>query len=137
MFGVSTRSARAAALAAMISLSALAATNGTSHAASGTQVRLGKTPLGAVLVDGAGMSLYMFTKDSAKPSTSVCYDKCAVAWPPLYAEGALTAGPGVDQALLGTTSRKDGKLQATYNGWPPRGRSHGHRNATGDRKSTL
>jgi predicted lipoprotein with Yx(FWY)xxD motif/plastocyanin len=72
--------------------------------------------LGQFLVDNKGMSLYLYTKDTK--NTSNCYDKCAAAWPPLYTDGAPQAGAGVDASLLGTTTRKDGKVQVTYNGWP-------------------
>ena len=70
--------------------------------------------LGSILVDGNGMTLYMFTKDSA--NTSACTDQCLVAWPPLL--GAPTAGDGVDDSRLGSFTRDDGSTQATYNGWP-------------------
>jgi predicted lipoprotein with Yx(FWY)xxD motif len=80
-------------------------------------ISLGKNDnLGSFLVDAKGMTLYLFTKDT--PSTSVCYDKCAVAWPPLLTTGAPVAGEGVDASKLGTTTRKDGSVQVTYNGWP-------------------
>jgi predicted lipoprotein with Yx(FWY)xxD motif len=62
------------------------------------------------------MTLYLYTKDS--PNTSNCYDKCATAWPPLLTTGNPVAGPGIDNAKLGTTQRKDGATQVTYNGWP-------------------
>jgi predicted lipoprotein with Yx(FWY)xxD motif len=62
------------------------------------------------------MTLYLFTKDS--PNTTVCYDKCATAWPPLLTTGDPVAGEGVDAALFGTTTRTDGTIQVTYNGWP-------------------
>jgi predicted lipoprotein with Yx(FWY)xxD motif len=81
------------------------------------QVNLGQNDtLGSFLVDDKGMSLYLFTKDT--PNTSVCYDKCATAWPPLLTTGAPAAGEGVDASMLGTTTRTDGTLQVTYNGWP-------------------
>lgn len=70
--------------------------------------------LGEILVDGKGMTLYMFTKDSA--NTSACIGPCLVAWPPLL--GVPTAGAGVDDSKLGSFSRQDGATQATYNGWP-------------------
>jgi predicted lipoprotein with Yx(FWY)xxD motif len=72
--------------------------------------------LGSFLLDDKGMTLYLFTKDT--PNTSNCYDKCATAWPPLLTTGAPMAGTGVDATKLGTTTRKDGSMQVTYNGWP-------------------
>lgn len=80
-------------------------------------VDLGKNDkLGSFLVDGKGMTLYLYTKDT--PNTTVCYDKCATAWPPLLTNGTPNAGQGVDASKFGTTKRKDGTTQVTYNGWP-------------------
>ncbi len=79
-------------------------------------VKLNKTAVGDVLVDAKGFALYMFTKDT--PGTSVCYNQCAVAWPPLLTKGAPVAAKGVKQDLLGTTARKDGTTQVTYKGLP-------------------
>ncbi len=72
--------------------------------------------LGTFLVDGSGMTLYLFTKDTAGEST--CYDDCASAWPPLLTDGEAAPGEGVDASLLGTTERTDGSTQVTYGGWP-------------------
>lgn len=77
-------------------------------------LKMANTSLGSVLVDGAGMTLYMFAKDSA--NTSACEGQCLVNWPPLL--GAPTAGAGVDDSKLGSFTRTDGRVQATYNGWP-------------------
>jgi len=77
-------------------------------------VKMADTSLGSVLVDGKGMTLYMFTKDSA--NTSNCSGQCLVAWPPLV--GKPTKGAGVDDSKLGSFQRADGSTQATYNGWP-------------------
>jgi predicted lipoprotein with Yx(FWY)xxD motif len=86
-------------------------------AAGSATVNLGENDtLGSLLVDDKGMTLYLFTKDT--PNTTVCYDKCATAWPPLLTTGAPVAGEGVDASLLGTTTRTDGTVQVTYNGWP-------------------
>jgi predicted lipoprotein with Yx(FWY)xxD motif len=83
----------------------------------GTVVNLGQNDtLGSFLVDDKGMSLYLFTKDT--PNTTVCYDKCATAWPPLLTTGSPVAGKDVDASKLGTTTRKDGSIQVTYNTWP-------------------
>lgn len=80
-------------------------------------VSLGKNDsLGSFLTDDKGMTLYLFTKDT--PNTSNCYEKCATAWPPLLTTGNPVADEGVDASLLGATTRTDGTVQVTYNGWP-------------------
>jgi predicted lipoprotein with Yx(FWY)xxD motif len=76
--------------------------------------------LGKVLVDGQGMTLYLFVPDK-QSGTSTCYGQCAVAWPPLLLPTGVTvpvAGPGVQSSLLGTTHRTDGTTEVTYNKWP-------------------
>ena len=73
------------------------------------------TELGTILVDGEGLTLYMFVPDAQGPST--CEDECSASWPALA--GPATAGEGADEALLGTATRADdGTDQVTYNGWP-------------------
>lgn len=70
--------------------------------------------LGEILVDGSGKTLYLFVPDAQGDST--CYDECEQNWPPLT--GEPVAGDGIDAALIGTTTRTDGTVQATFNGWP-------------------
>lgn len=70
------------------------------------------------LVDGQGRSLYLFTTDTQNGGTSACTDECLTQWPPVIVTGTPQAGQGVDASLLGTITRDDGTLQATYNGWP-------------------
>lgn len=82
--------------------------------AKGVTIATSETVQGTVLVDTDGHTLYLFTKDS--PGKSTCVDKCLEEWPIL--EGKASAGGNVDAKLLGTTKRPDGKVQATYNGWP-------------------
>lgn len=79
-----------------------------------------KEPFGEYLTDAKGMSVYMFEADTKGEEKSACDDACAAAWPPVTVESAemLTAGPGIDQAMLGTIERADGTMQVTYNGWP-------------------
>jgi predicted lipoprotein with Yx(FWY)xxD motif len=72
---------------------------------------------GRIIFDGRGRALYAFTHDT-RGGPSRCYRACAVAWPVYYKRIALRAGTGVKQSLLGTTRRRDGRLQVTYNGWP-------------------
>ncbi len=75
-----------------------------------------ETSLGTILVDGLGMTLYMFTKDTQNSNASACTGQCLVAWPPLY--GKPTVGKGADDSKLGSFALPDGSTQATYNGWP-------------------
>lgn len=72
--------------------------------------------LGPVLVDSEGMTVYLFTPDKGTEST--CYGGCEAVWPPVVAEGKPTAGKGAMSSALGTTKRKDGTMQVTYEGHP-------------------
>jgi predicted lipoprotein with Yx(FWY)xxD motif len=87
-----------------------------SDATNGAKVHIANSRLGRILVDSKGITLYDFVKD--KGTTSVCYGACAALWPPLITHGKPIAGPGVRASLLGTTKRKDGKLEVTYGGHP-------------------
>ena len=61
-------------------------------------------------------AIYVFERDS--PKLSRCYGACAKAWPPVYTRGRPVAGTGARKGLLGTTRRRDGRLQVTYAGKP-------------------
>ncbi|WP_030841392.1 SCO0930 family lipoprotein [Streptomyces sp. NRRL F-4474] len=73
--------------------------------------------LGSVLTDSAGLTLYRFDKDTAKPPKSNCEGDCAKTWP-VVAAGDVTAAAGMDPALLGEVVRADGSKQLTVAGWP-------------------
>jgi predicted lipoprotein with Yx(FWY)xxD motif len=79
-------------------------------------VAVAKSRFGQILFDGRGFALYGFTKDPR--GRSVCSGACAAAWPPYLVRSKPAAGKGANAKLLGTTRRKDGKLQATYAGKP-------------------
>ena len=72
--------------------------------------------LGTILMDAAGRSLYLFTRDERNVSN--CSGGCALAWPPLITVEDPTPGEGVNGDRIGTTAREDGSKQVTYNGWP-------------------
>ena len=76
------------------------------------QVDLGVT----MLVDGGGLTVYLFTNDELGKSN--CSGQCADFWPPLLTVGDPIAGEGVSADQLGTIQRDDGSTQVTYNGWP-------------------
>jgi predicted lipoprotein with Yx(FWY)xxD motif len=78
---------------------------------------------GGHLTDRAGMSLYLFEEDRpegerGRSAESDCTGECLDRWPPLLVEGAPAAEGGADASLTGFFRRPDGKIQATYNGWP-------------------
>jgi predicted lipoprotein with Yx(FWY)xxD motif len=109
--------AAAALSAAALVAAALGDTSSASAQASkGTLVALGKTPLGRVLVDARGRTLYLFEND--KHGKSACYGACAAYWPPLLSTAKPRPGKGVRASLLGLTKRTDGKRQVTYAGHP-------------------
>lgn len=84
--------------------------------APGTTVVAAESEFGAMLFDATGQAIYLF--DVETTTEPRCYDSCAVAWPPVLTDGAPLAGPGVEQSLLGTTPRTDGRTQVTYGGHP-------------------
>jgi predicted lipoprotein with Yx(FWY)xxD motif len=106
------------ALAGSALVAATAATLALAGGANsgGARVNVAKSPLGRILVESKGITLYDFPPD--KGTTSVCYGACAALWPPLITHGKPIAGPGVRSSLLGTTKRTDGKLQVTYRRHP-------------------
>ncbi len=76
------------------------------------------TALGKFITDGDGMTLYMYPPD--KRADSVCYDDCAKRWPPFLTETGKVDSKSTDikASLFGTTKRKEGTTQVTFNGWP-------------------
>jgi predicted lipoprotein with Yx(FWY)xxD motif len=105
-----------AAVTVVAATAAALALAGGRTTSGGTAVKIAKTKLGPILVDSKGITLYDFVKD--KGTTSVCYGACAALWPPLLTTSKPVPGPGVKASLLGTTKRKDGKLEITYGGHP-------------------
>ncbi|HEX9114698.1 MAG TPA: hypothetical protein VGA61_01410 [Anaerolineae bacterium] len=110
-----SRIIRPASLLALVLLLVLASVTLAQTAA--TVQTASNATLGTILVDGAGKTLYFYTKDTA--GVSNCTGACLQAWPPLtVASGATpTAGQGVT-AKLGTITRSDGTLQVTANNLP-------------------
>ena len=85
-------------------------------AGDGTKVVLRESQFGRILFNSDRQAIYLFDKeDSSKPR---CYGDCAVAWPPVYANGNPRLGKGLDPDLLGTRKRRNGRKQITYGGHP-------------------
>ena len=74
--------------------------------------------LGRILVNGKGLTLYMFVPDKQQRVT--CKGVCAKIWPPIKVTAAakLVAQGGVEAKLLGSDANPAGGRVATYNGWP-------------------
>lgn len=72
--------------------------------------------LGKILVDPQGKTLYIWFKDTDE--NSQCYDACAAVWPPLIVDTKNIGADGAVNGKFGAATRKDGKLQATYNQHP-------------------
>ena len=72
--------------------------------------------LGQFLVDGKGMTLYIYTRDTTDKSN--CTGDCLVSWPPLLTQGSPILGPGVDDSKIGSTLMADGTRIVTYNHMP-------------------
>jgi predicted lipoprotein with Yx(FWY)xxD motif len=80
------------------------------------EVRLqSTTALGEFLIDGNGMTLYIFSDDVT--GQSECFGGCLSAWPLYYAPD-LKPAAGLNAADFGTITRTDGAQQTTYKGWP-------------------
>jgi len=82
----------------------------------GVTVRAVRSQYGTILANGAGKAFYLFDKE--RSSRAECYGDCASAWPPVLTKGRPIAGPRIRKDLLGTTRRRDGRLQVTYRGRP-------------------
>jgi predicted lipoprotein with Yx(FWY)xxD motif len=86
-------------------------------AAAEASINIATDPkFGKILVDGKGMTLYLYTKD--EPSKSNCSAGCLKAWPPLVTQGSPKLGDGVDASLIGNAALADGSKIVTYNKMP-------------------
>lgn len=110
----------AVAVMLVVVLTRPSAKGGPSGTATGrpdaTDLSVGRSRLGRVLVGANGHTLYLFREDSG--GHSHCSGGCARVWPPVIVTGAPRAGPGVSEAKLSTTIRDDGRRQLVYNGHP-------------------
>lgn len=90
---------------------------GSPAAASGAvAVALGMTTeQGPVLVDGKGMTLYVFLTDTA--TSSACTGTCTTTWRPLLGDTPML-GAGLTGADFASITRPDGTKQITFHGHP-------------------
>lgn len=86
------------------------------HAKSTEVLAKSVSGVGTVLVDSAGRTLYVFSRD--KQAKVTCSSTCEKYWPQFVAVGSVVAGSGVKKSLLGEIKAPNGKEQVTYNRWP-------------------
>jgi predicted lipoprotein with Yx(FWY)xxD motif len=79
-------------------------------------VHVSNSPLGNILVDGNGRTLYGFTADMNGMSS--CNGACAQIWPPLEVSAGWKAPANGEIATLHTIMRSDGRLQLAAGRWP-------------------
>ena len=77
-----------------------------------------ESSLGTIVVDGAGMTVYVFDNDTANSGTSTCEGECLVQWPAVVTDSDNPTVEGV-MGTVGTITRTDdGAKQITLNGLP-------------------
>jgi len=80
-------------------------------------VSIETTTLGKLLVDGKGLTLYIWDNDKTAGKSS-CAGSCATIWPPVPVTGTPTYGAGVAASLFSVITRTDGTKQLAVNGKP-------------------
>lgn len=110
--GYSTASSQSA------SASPSSAASGQAGDASGSAgLNTASTSLGTVVVDGKGLTVYVFDNDTAGSGKSSCTGACLSAWPAVTSASAAPSVHGVT-GKVGTIAAANGKHQVTLNGLP-------------------
>ena len=83
----------------------------------GNNLSTASTSLGDILVNGTGMTVYVYDQDTANSGTSACTGSCASQWPAVTATEATPTVTGVT-GTVGTIDAVGGGKQVTINGLP-------------------
>ena len=97
--------------------SAASSSSGASASASPAALTVRKTRAGYVLANAAGYTIYWFARDHRGSPRSACTGRCLLIWFPVTGHPVAARGVTLD-AVLGTITRPDGVVQATYDGYP-------------------
>ena len=73
--------------------------------------------LGEIVVDGEGMTVYLFDNDTQGGDSSSCEGACATNWPAVTTDSDDPVVEGVT-GEIGTITGVDGATQVTLDGWP-------------------
>ncbi|MBR7833883.1 hypothetical protein KDL01_11435 [Actinospica durhamensis] len=115
-FGAGALGAVAAGCGSSGSSSSSGTTSSGQAQTTSTVVKTASTPVGQVLTDGNGRTLYLLNTDTGTMST--CNGSCASTWPPDTVSSKATAAGGVNASMLGTLTRSDHTTQVTFDGHP-------------------
>jgi predicted lipoprotein with Yx(FWY)xxD motif len=85
--------------------------------AAGIDAAASTSPLGRIVVDGNGMTAYVFDKDTAGSGTSACTGTCAKNWPAITTSSDTPKVDGIT-GDVGTIPGADGTKQITIEGLP-------------------
>jgi predicted lipoprotein with Yx(FWY)xxD motif len=96
-------------------LAACASAPATTPAPSYTVMTMNKAGIGDYLVDGKGMTLYYFTRDTAGKSNATA--QVIANWPIFYVT-SIVVPSNLKPSDFGSVSGFSGQMQATYKGWP-------------------
>lgn len=88
------------------------------HAARSAKLGLRHTAVGKILVNGAGSTVFAFTRDSRNHDRCAAINGCPGVWPLVTSSGRPTVGSGVKRSLAGTIKLPGGARQVTYAGHP-------------------
>ena len=91
---------------------------GHARAARAAKLQLRHTELGNILVNGGGLTVYAFTRDSHNHDRCVTISGCTSIWPLVSTSGNPRLGPGVRRSLVRAIKLPGGARQLTYAGHP-------------------
>jgi predicted lipoprotein with Yx(FWY)xxD motif len=85
--------------------------------AKGSDIGTSSSSLGEIVVDGKGMTAYVFDKDTPGSGKSACTGACAGEWSAITASSDKPKVDGVT-GKVGTIAGADGAKQVTLEGMP-------------------
>lgn len=86
-------------------------------AAAGAVLTTADSPLGEIVVDGHGRTVYVSDEDTAGSGASACSGDCLATWPAVTTDSGSPEVDGVT-GEVGTITRDDGTTQVTLAGMP-------------------
>lgn len=96
----------------------VSAAAGHAREARGAKLQLRHTDLGTILVNGGGLTVYAFTRDSRNHDRCATISGCTSIWPLVSTGAKPRLGAGVRRSLVATIKLAGGTRQVTYAGHP-------------------